>query len=526
MAEQVEEQIAKYVVRLKEAEAKLMESVYNLNVGDYVDPRDRNFDPITGTWWNDVGTSDVAKRATHITTEEELKIARDECRMLALWNEFAINGHENRVNYTVGTGHKYEVGTKKGKEVSDEQLEAAQQVIDDFVKENKWQQRQQEIIRRKDRDGECFLQFFAQEEDGMLLVRFVEPGMISTPMGRSGDACCTFGIETDPEDVETVLNYFIIDGGTVPAEKIQHRKINVDCNVKRGLPTFYPVRKALRQAEKIQDNASIVCGIQSAIALIRKHTGATSAGIETMLTNNQDVTVSNQRTGKTEQYKQYAPGSIIDASAQTSYEFPSMGVRPDAFVAVKQDILRAVASRLVIPEFMLTSDASNANYSSTMVAEGPAVKMFERMQATLWEEDMEILDLALDLAVIAGRITQDTRDNVMVDVTFPQLATRDRKEEIEADMLLVNGKCMSKDTCMIKNGLDPDHEKELIEEDTEKNDPFAGMNPAMMPPGAMPPGTPPGVPEIEDEDEDSEEEVKMKEESERQRKVFEKQNAD
>ena len=34
--------------------------------------------------------------------------------------------------------------------------------------------------------------------------------------------------------------------------------------------------------------------------------------------------------------------------------------------------LRAIAARLVMPEFMLTSDASNANYASTMVAEGPA----------------------------------------------------------------------------------------------------------------------------------------------------------
>ena len=34
-----------------------------------------------------------------------------------------------------------------------------------------------------------------------------------------------------------------------------------------------------------------------------------------------------------------------------------------------------------MPEFMFTSDASNANYASTLVAEGPAVKMFERLQA-------------------------------------------------------------------------------------------------------------------------------------------------
>ena len=36
-----------------------------------------------------------------------------------------------------------------------------------------------------------------------------------------------------------------------------------------------------------------------------------------------------------------------------------------------------------MPEYMLSGDASNANFSSTMVAEGPAVKTFEEMQADL-----------------------------------------------------------------------------------------------------------------------------------------------
>jgi hypothetical protein len=46
-----------------------------------------------------------------------------------------------------------------------------------------------------------------------------------------------------------------------------------------------------------------------------------------------------------------------------------------SFVAVLHAELRAIASRLVMPEFMLTSDASNGNYASTMVAEGPAMRM-------------------------------------------------------------------------------------------------------------------------------------------------------
>ena len=44
-----------------------------------------------------------------------------------------------------------------------------------------------------------------------------------------------------------------------------------------------------------------------------------------------------------------------------------------------------------MPEFMLTSDASNANYASTMVAEGPAMRMFARLQAEQVADDVEVM---------------------------------------------------------------------------------------------------------------------------------------
>ena len=79
--------------------------------------------------------------------------------------------------------------------------------------------------------------------------------------------------------METVLGYYV-DGELVDAGEVQHRQANVDFNVKRGLPLYTPVRKNLRRAEKLLRNMSIVAEIQSAIALIRKHRGASRSGIE------------------------------------------------------------------------------------------------------------------------------------------------------------------------------------------------------------------------------------------------------
>ena len=88
-------------------------------------------------------------------------------------------------------------------------------MLEEFVRENKWNKRQQEIVRRRDRDGEVFLRFFTTPE-GTLRIRFVEPAQVATPPDRAGDPAAAFGIQTDRDDVETVLGYFI-DGAWVDA---------------------------------------------------------------------------------------------------------------------------------------------------------------------------------------------------------------------------------------------------------------------------------------------------------------------
>jgi capsid protein len=337
---------------------------------------------------------------------------------------------------------------------------AVQLVLDDFVRVNCWQRRQQEIVRRKDRDGECFLRLFAAA-DGTTHVRFVEPDQVAAPSDRLSDPSAGFGIQTDPNDVETVLGYWI-DGRLVDADEIQHRKANVDGNVKRGLPLFYPVRKNLRRAEKLLRNMSVVAEIQSAIAVIRKHTAATAAGLADFVANQADVSVTSPATGRTSHFRRYAPGTILDAVAGTDYQFPAAGIDAGRYVAVLQAELRAVASRLVMPEFMLSSDASNANYSSTMVAEGPAVKIFDRLQHEMLADDVELLHRVVQNAVIAGRLPSDALTTIDIRGIPPTLAVRDRLKDAQADQILVRNGAMSVATMALRSGLDPEQEERLI----------------------------------------------------------------
>ena len=445
--------------RLKYLERRLCEAFDEL-WQSFVDPSEAVFDG-DGTAWNRLGGGPLAGPTAAIPFADEQQLAqiRDQCRGLAVANEFAINGHENRISYIVGSGHVYRAATKQGPD-AEPLVREVQAVIDEFIRLNHWHQRQQEIVRRKDRDGECFLRLFAAS-DGTTRVRFVEPAQVAAPSDRLADPSARFGVQTDPDDVETVLGYWI-DGRLVDASEIQHRKANVDANVKRGLPLFFPVRKNLRRAEKLLRNMSVVAEIQSAIAVIRKHTAATAAGLEQFVAGAADLSVTNAATGRTSNFQRYAPGTILDAVAGTDYEFPAAGIDAGRYVAVLQAELRAIASRLCMPEFMLSSDASNANYSSTMVAEGPAVKMFDRLQHEMLGDDIELLWRVLRHAVEAGRLPAEALVAVDIRGIPPTLAVRDRLKDAQADQILVRNGAMSVATMAMRNGLDPEQEQQLI----------------------------------------------------------------
>jgi capsid protein len=441
-------------------ESRLLEA-FDALWDDFVDPRDAYFDP-DGGWWSPVGgVSGHSKRSGEGPfSEQTLRELREQCRRLAATNEFAINGHENRISYIVGSGHSYRAGVCKGMDAPADVPLTVQKLLDEFIEENRWQARQQEIVRRVDRDGEAFLRFFA-DAAGLTRVRFIEPDQVVTPPALTGDSSASFGIQTDAADVETVLGYYV-DDEFVDAADVQHRRANVDFNVKRGLPLYTPVRKNLRRAEKLLRNMTVVAEVQSAIALIRKHRGASRSGIEHFVAADADATATSSLSGRTRHYSQYGPGTILDAPAGLEYDFPARGLDASNFVAVLQAELRAIAARLVMPEFMFTSDASNANYASTMVSEGPALKMFERLQASMIEQDRAVMWRVVDNTVRAGRLPQDVRSLVEIQIIPPSLHVRDQLRGAQVDRIAFDSGILSPQTWSQHLGLDYDQEQKNL----------------------------------------------------------------
>jgi hypothetical protein len=480
----------------------LLESTIDFSA-QFVDPTEALFDdgdfvyPV-GAWEQVPWTYDSRKKGEVLPvylTEQGLKIIRDLSRQQCRRNPFAINATTNRVSYSVGLGMIPKV-TPIHAGVPDRLVMLTQEVIDEFVQYSNWHGTQQEIVRRYDRDGDTFLRWFPQL-DGTTACRFIEPEHVKAPEGRT-DKQFSFGLETTPWDVCNVQAYWVVsdpDKGIaderVPANEVQHFKANVDSTSKRGVPTMYPVRENLDRTSKLLRNMSLMAQIQATFALIRKYKGYNPNAIEAANTNDTDFTFTGQTRVKN--IRQYQPGSVVDAPDGVEYEFPGGTVNAASFVAILQAEIRAIAAMLVMPEFMISSDASNANYASTMVAESPAVKNFEGLQAYFKrnfgdgkytpKETKNIPSLwrVVRNAVRVGRLPREALRLVKIQLEAPTLVVRDRLQEAQRKQILKMNRVMSGQTWAMQEDLDWDQEQQNLQDEADAMP--SAPSPLPLPPG-------------------------------------------
>lgn len=318
----------------------------------------------------------------------QLRTIRDRIRLLCSTNEFAISAIANLQSFIIGSGFTYRaLPAHDEADPDDELLKRVQRVIDIFVGANRLNQViEPETIMRDCRDGETFLRLFYRD-NGLLQVRFVEPEHIYPPEGDA-DPKNSFGIESNPKDIASVRGYYVVEDPIhegwqtkyVKAKDIVHSKCNTDSGSKRGLPLFYPVEGNLKRAEDILAALSSSTKSRAKIALIRHIEGASKSKAEALKAELETGQTFDPATGGVTNTEQLKNSTVLTSSKNISYEFPQLGAGADSGITVLQAELRAVAARLVMPEVMLTADASNGTYSSQLVAEAPATRNFQRLQ--------------------------------------------------------------------------------------------------------------------------------------------------
>jgi Phage portal protein, lambda family len=443
-------------------------------------------------------------------TEYGLKLLRDYSRWLAAFNPYAINALENRVSYIAGKGFGYSavpvarVGSYRHGDL--ELCRLCQAVWDDFADRVDWGMWEQYLVRKVDVDGEAFLRFF-HTGGGKVTIRPIEPEHVRSPGDQSAHR--SFGIETPEYDIMDTLGFWVVLNPAlswtptfVSAEDVIH--IKETCTVggpssKRGYPLLIPVRQNLQRALNLLQYMSALARAQSSIAMTRKWKQYGAAAISAWQQNNADVQGQSWFSGQQRYGKQYGPATVLDIPENVEYEFPATKIGAAALVDVLQAELRAVASRLVMPEYMIGSNAENANYSSTLVAEAPSVKIFERIQASYARhfgdgrkgepKHCGVWWRVIRAAVDWGRLPREVLTRVKSHVEPPMVAARDQEKETTRYSTLNEKGVLSKDTWSKKEGLERDREKAQIEKEQAEQQSAA---PQGMPgqPGAQPPGAP------------------------------------
>lgn len=406
----------------------------------------------------------------HRLSGEERAELRDQVRKLVRENPHARNILRLLEAYVVGEGLRlsFDLQNDSTTEPNLEKVEVFHRLWHQFLEANKAHFSFQEYARRVWRDGECFLRIYA---DGSWppQVRFIDPEWI----GATSSEPDTQGVETEAGDVETVRYYLKIDPKNgelierIDAKEILHSRIGVDSNEKRGISFFASMMYSLDQFQQWQETELRARKLQSSIVLWRKVQGGPAQA---------NAMAESARTGTLPGLQQemnqerVRPGTILTTSAGTEIKFLQPDTNFSDAVPLGRMLLLGIASGAGIPEFMLTSDASNGNYASTMVAEGPAVKLFQCEQNYFCGEFERLWKRLMHEAVIQGQVDENVLQRVETHWSKPELISRDRPRERQADVALVKAKVISRAVVQRKENLDPQQIQREIESEMKFDD--------------------------------------------------------
>lgn len=388
---------------------------------------------------------------------DHFRRVRDEGRDL-----YYNNGHARGYVETV---QKYTLGSK-GMVLSPEGLDEETDliVIESF---EDWSDRvgftylQDEIVLRGERDGEVFIRVFPGDR---FEIRFIDPGLIK----RSDNA--PLGILTAPNDLATIKGFVYQPGNTktqqlLSTDEVLYFKRNADSSILRGISPLWLMRKELNAIQKLNKVRVALQAARSAIVLVREFDMTPEQAkrwVQKKL-NQIEENVNNKSDREDVILK---PGSILNLKPNQKLKM----LNPDSGASDAEHDLRMVRLALSassgLNEWMVGGDASNSNYASSLVAQGPATKTLKRHQtfyaavfsgvASKWIE-WKLNRRELPQSVITGRFK----------FSGPQVEYINKEDEVKTLIDLYESGLLSSTTVLEKLGYNPEEEKERLQ--TEVN---------------------------------------------------------
>lgn len=461
----------------------LTEAINDLN---YVDPREFLWDDPAGPWHglgaavDLIGDRGRGQDRPIFETESDLAAIRAAGRCMARTAAGAAI-LENLANYTLGGGFAYTVAPRD--EADAALAKAVQVALDEFRDANDWATGlEREAYLRACRDGESFLAL--EPGRGVPRVFCVEPSSVCEPSvtrdleawlgcGDEFVSSWAFGVHVRQHYPERPLGYYAQwdesgrDWDYLPAARVEHLRRNVDRNVVRGVSDFYAALEWLQRAEKLLRNTSAGAAIQAAIAFIREHSGGTTSAQGDAARRIGAWSVGSEQTpagSRARVVNEYKPGTVLDVRGAKYTPGPLGSERAGHFIDVIQSAMRMAGVRWSMPEYMISGDASNGNYASTLVAESPFTQGRKADQRSTAASFRNLSLKALALMHEAGRFHRfgltwsELRRAVEVKVTPPEIESRDRTKDAAANEIEHRAGVLSARTWAERAGLDYDAE--------------------------------------------------------------------
>jgi hypothetical protein len=443
-------------------------------------------------------------------TEQDLQTVQQNGYFMWRTNALAHGWIELAVSFIVGS----ELHLK-----SLDEDPATQNCWDNFWRAEGMSTKAMEIVRRTLRDGECFIRLFqlpldkANPASAPLTLRFLDPLRVKP---NSADPVKTrFGIETKPDDIETVLAYWYDTTGQndlvrISAEEIIHVKRS-DSDFLRGVPWLFPINREIGELEKLYFARQLLHRIRASV-IIDQEVRNTSPDMVNALLEKSKSSKDTSAAGTTKSIKNTPIGGIFVHSdnIKRTYQTPNIQAI-DADADFRRQLLKC-ATMMGWAEYAATADASNSNYASTMIAESPFVKTLAREQVWFGEKAFNKLHRACtQYNIDAGLLTDTSKKTIKVlsgntvtqkvetvprpldaNCDYPNLIHRDFLQETQALILQRGQGALSLRTMQVKLELDPEEEELNLR--TEEAEGIIRPSPMTANPGDAPAGRRAGSP--------------------------------
>lgn len=374
------------------------------------------------------------------------------------WHPYARRHVKALTGRLVGKGLAVEAADQK----------YVQPFLDEFRAANDFSLRLREGSNRLILSGELFWPLFVSKSDGSSRLREYDPREIDD-------------IVTDPDDYLKIEGYVrqytrrLFDRATLTYRSEAQKKEFLEPIQYLG-PETGTIREIIFvKALSVATNPRGESDVQSYVYFLRQHKLLLKYRLELNKARAAYAWMCTLKGGHAENVikkrKEFKlrgappPGQVYVKTDAEDMEAiaPKVG-GADASKDIRALALMAVAGSGV-PEHILTGDASNANYASTVSAQEDWKVTVEEYQE-LWEVVLKrVFGRVIAWGKRYGPIPNSADDEV--DITFPPPPSKYMKEAAETAAIYDDHDFASKDTCRAIVGLDPGREKKKIEEEGE-----------------------------------------------------------